>query len=208
MLQIRIDRRRGIFPAAGLLSLVIAAGAALPARAQDAAPEVSAAGETGAALQETIQVVASKDAEPVLPQSASISVVSGEELRARGIDDLGGALAMVAGVAIAPGGDGGPASSVPELWGLREFDAFLLVVDGVPWGGAFNPALATLDLTNVARIEVMRGAAPVMYGATSFVGVIQVIHNAGGEGVRGVEVWGGSYSSGGAAVTLPLPSAG
>ncbi len=44
----------------------------------------------------------------------------------------------------------------PALWGLREFDAFLLVVDGVPWGGAFNPALTTLDLTNVERIDVLR----------------------------------------------------
>ena len=58
---------------------------------------------------------------------------------------------------IAPGGDGGPASSVPEFWGLREFDAFLLVVDGVPWGGAFNPDLSTISVKDVARIEVMRG---------------------------------------------------
>ena len=53
------------------------------------------------------------------------------------------ALALAAGVSVAPGGDNGPAGSVPEIWGLREFDAFLLVVDGVPWGGAFNPALTT-----------------------------------------------------------------
>ena len=43
------------------------------------------------------------------------------------------------GVTVAPGGDGGPAGSVPEMMGLREFDAFLLVVDDVPWGGAYNP---------------------------------------------------------------------
>ena len=71
-------------------------------------------------------------------------------------------------------------SSVPEFWGLKEFDAFLLVVDGVPWGGAFNPALSTLDLNDVERIEVQRGPAPVMYGATSFVGVIQVIRRTPG----------------------------
>ncbi|MCX6943422.1 MAG: MFS transporter, partial [Opitutales bacterium] len=41
----------------------------------------------------------------------------------------------------------GPAGSAPGFWGLREVDAFLLVVDGVPYGGAFNPALASLDLT-------------------------------------------------------------
>ena len=57
---------------------------------------------------------------------------------------------------------------------LREVDAFLLVVDGVPWGGAFNPDLPTIDLRDVERIEVIRGAAPVMYGASSFTGVIHV----------------------------------
>ena len=110
----------------------------------------------------------------------SVEVITGDELRARGATDLPAALALVAGVSVAPGGDGGPAGSVPEIWGLREFDAFLLVVDGVPWGGAFNPALPALDLTDVDRIEVLRGAAPVMYGATSFVGVIHVIHREAG----------------------------
>jgi outer membrane receptor for ferrienterochelin and colicin len=70
---------------------------------------------------------------------ASVTVISGVDLRARGVNDLAGALSLAGGVSIAPGGDGGPASSVPELMGLREFDAYLLVVDGVPWSGAFNP---------------------------------------------------------------------
>jgi iron complex outermembrane receptor protein len=156
------------------------------------------------AVAETIQVTATRVPEDVEAVPASVTVISGDELRARGATDLQHALAGVAGVSIAPGGDGGPAGSVPELWGLREFDAFLLVVDGVPWGGSFNPALTTLDLTDVDRIEVMRGSAPVLYGATSFVGVIHVIHRAAGSPGRSVSLWGGSYSSGGAAVTLPF----
>jgi iron complex outermembrane receptor protein len=157
---------------------------------------------------ETIQVTATRAPEDVEPVPASITVVSGDELRARGATDLAAALGSVAGVTIAPGGDNGPAGSVPEFWGLREFDAFLLVVDGVPWGGAFNPALTTLDLTDVERIEVLRGAAPVMYGATSFVGVIHVIHRQAGAPGRTATVWGGNNGSGGAAVSTPLPSVG
>jgi iron complex outermembrane receptor protein len=82
------------------------------------------------------------------------------------------------------------------------------VVDGVPWGGAFNPALPTLDLTDVDRIEVLRGSAPVMYGATAFVGVIHVIHRAAGSRGGTARLSGGSYGSGEAAVAAPLPSAG
>jgi outer membrane cobalamin receptor len=68
------------------------------------------------------------------------------------------------------------------MWGFREFEAYLLIVDGVPWGGAFNPQVATLILKDIERIEILRGAAPVMYGATSFIGVIQVIRNLPGQG--------------------------
>jgi len=143
------------------------------------APE-SRAQNDAAAHMDTVQVTATRAAVPVLHTPASISVVSGEQLRARLATDLRSALAVLAGVEISPGGDAGPASAVPALWGLREFDAFLLVVDGVPWGGAFNPDLKSLDLQNVDRIEVLRGAAPVMYGATSFVGVINIIHRPAG----------------------------
>jgi iron complex outermembrane recepter protein len=151
---------------------------------------LGACGMTAAAAQEPpgqpeqlepMQVTATRLDASVATVPASITIVRGDDLRALGASDLRAALAGVAGVEISMGGDNGPAGSVPAFWGLREFDAFLLVVDGVPAGGAFNPALTTLDLTNIERIEVMRGSAPVMYGATSFVGVIHVIHYAAGK---------------------------
>ena len=99
-------------------------------------------------LYEQVEVVATKVPERVEEVPAAIEVFSGDELRARGVTDLRTALAFAAGVDIAPGGDNGPAASVPEFMGLKEFDAFLLVVDGVPLsGGVFNPALGTLSST-------------------------------------------------------------
>lgn len=129
----------------------------------------------------TMQVTATKVAEAIDIVPASVTVVSGDELRARGATDLRSALLLVGGVEGTPTGDGGPAGSVPSIWGLREADAFLLVIDGVPAGGAFNPATLAIDLTGVERIEVLRGAAPVMYGATSFSGVIHILHYAAGK---------------------------
>lgn len=154
-----------------------------------------------AATLDPVQVTATREAEPVDAVPASITVVTDEQMRARGAHDLQGALSLVAGVEITPGGDAGPAGSVPALWGLREFDAFLLVVDGVPAGGAFNPQLGTLSMENVERIEVMRGSAPVMYGATAFVGVIQIIHYAAGKAPPRASVSAGSYGSGRASVS-------
>ena len=126
---------------------------------------------------------------------ANITVIRGDELRARGVIDLGTALRLVAGVEAPAGGDTGPAGAVPSFWGLHEFDAFLLVVDGVPWGGAFNPAIPALNLNNVERIEVLKGAAPVTYGATSFVGVIHVIHYSAGQGSDSVQIGLGNQNS-------------
>ncbi|HET7843375.1 MAG TPA: TonB-dependent receptor [Xanthomonadales bacterium] len=155
---------------------------------------------------ERIQVTATREAEPVLDIPASVTVITDEDMRARGATDLRSALALVAGVEISPGGDGGPAGSVPAFWGLREFDAFLLVVDGVPYGGAYNPQLTTIDLVNVERIEVMRGAAPVMYGATSFVGVIHVIHYKPGEAPGRARIAYGSFGTIGAQGTASIGS--
>src|SRR5438105_8367333 len=75
-----------------------------------------------------VEVVATRIPEAPHEVSASIEVISGADLRARGATSLRDALALATGIAIAPGGDAGPASAVPEFWGLREFDAVLLVV--------------------------------------------------------------------------------
>ncbi|MEO8459439.1 MAG: TonB-dependent receptor [Dokdonella sp.] len=168
---------------------------------------VHAADQSDATTLEQVEVTTAKIPIELRDVAANVTVVTGDELRARGVTDLRTALSLVAGVDIAPGGDGGPASSVPALWGLREFDAFLLVVDGIPSGGAFTPALATLNLSNVERIEVLKGAAPVSYGATSFVGVIHIIHYAAGQGSARIAFGFGSRGSAHAEVAIPLSDA-
>jgi iron complex outermembrane receptor protein len=160
------------------------------------------------AVQQTIEVTATRLPEDPQNVPAAIEVFTGDELSAQGAPDLRGALTNAIGVEIAPGGDAGPASAVPDFWGLKEFDAFLLVVDGVPWGGAFNPALTSLSLHDIERIEVLRGPAPVMYGATSFVGVIQVVHKDASAHDKTLDFHAGTYGSGGATFSGPVPLPG
>jgi iron complex outermembrane receptor protein len=155
-----------------------------------------------------VQVTATRSAEPLAEVAADITIIRGEELRRRGATDLASALSLVAGVEAPAGGDAGPASAVPSFWGLHEFDAFLLVVDGVPWGGAFNPAIATLNLNDVERIEVMKGSAPVVFGATSFVGVIHVIHYPAGAAAQQARAGYGSFGSARASFSTALAPAG
>jgi len=165
----------------------------------------AAAQGSSAARIPAVEVVATKVPEAPHDVPASIEVISGQDLRARGATTLRDALTLATGVSIAPGGDAGPASAVPEMWGLREFDAFLLVVDGTPWGGAFNPAIATLSMRDVERVEILRGPAPVTYGATSFVGVIHVVHKDAAEQARYLSASGGRFGSGSLGADFATP---
>jgi iron complex outermembrane receptor protein len=179
-----------------LLSLSLAATYAAHA-VTVAAPDASSLSE--------LTITATRIPEAVDQIPASVSTVAGKELRERDSWDMASALSLVSGVEAPAGGDAGPSSSVPSFWGLHEFDAFLLVMDQVPWGGAFNPAITTLNLNDVERVEVLKGAAPVMYGATSFVGVVQVLHYPAGEAADEASVALGSYGSARGAAACALP---
>jgi iron complex outermembrane recepter protein len=167
-----------------------------------------AAAETPGGPLDMVVVTATRTSEPLDQIPADISVVSGEELRARSSWDMATALSLVPGVEAPAGGDAGPSSAVPAFWGLHEFDAFLLVVDGVPWGGAFNPGITSLDFTNAQRVEVMKGAAPVMYGATSFVGVMQLLHYPAGEASNEADIAVGNRGSARGSASFALPEFG
>ncbi|HZR36901.1 MAG TPA: TonB-dependent receptor [Nevskia sp.] len=170
------------------IALVFFTGAAAAAQAQTVPGP-------GVSQLDLVQVTADRFAEPVQEVPSSIEVITAEEMRARGVNDLRTALSLVGGVYVAPGGDQGPGAAVPGLLGQREVDDLLLLVDGVPQGGAFIPQFATLDLDNVERIEVQRGPAPVLYGTTSFEGTINIIHFAAGQAARRAEAAYGSYGT-------------
>jgi iron complex outermembrane receptor protein len=164
----------------------------------------AAAGTADGSL-DAVVVTATRTPEPLEQIPADISLVSGGELRARGAWDMSKALSLVPGIEAPAGGDAGPSSAVPAFWGLHEFDAFLLVVDGVPWGGAFNPGITSLDFTGAQRVEVMKGSAPVMYGATSFVAVVQLLHYPAGEASDEADLAVGNYGSARGSASFALP---
>jgi len=188
-------------------ALVLASSLALTARAA-AQTSPSTPPQPPLGINEQIEVVATRVPEAPHDVPVSIEVLDGDTLRAMGATNLRDALSVAAGVEIAPGSDAGPAGAVPEFWGLREFDAFLLVVDDIPWGGAFNPDLTTLNLRDVERIEVLRGAAPVTYGATSFVGAIHVVHKPAAAERSYLSARGGTFASGSVALDLAMPAFG
>jgi len=136
------------------------------------------------------------------------SVVKGETLRQRGARTLADALQDVVGMDTGDGSDGG--SRLPKIgvWGLTEFDALLVSLDGVPVGGPFNPSLAQIPIEDVERIEIVNGPQGTMYGLSAFAGMVQVFtrsHQPGLEvtqrvssfdGVDGGFAWNGDFPDG------------
>jgi vitamin B12 transporter len=126
----------------------------------------------------------------------SLTVLRGDDLRARGIVSIVDALREVPGVAIAQTGSFGGTTSLFLRGGQSSYTKVLL--DGVPVnqsGGAFD--FATLTTDNVDRIEVLRGPGSVVWGSDAVTGVINVITRVGGGKASraSVAVRAGTYGS-------------
>jgi vitamin B12 transporter len=126
---------------------------------------------------------------------ASVSVITGEELRRRGVTSVAEALRGVPGAVFAQTGSFGATTSLFLRGGESKYVKVL--VDGVPVndpGGAYDFGALTVD--NVERIEVVRGPASVLYGADAVTGVIQIFTKRGRGPVRGtLSARGGTYGS-------------
>jgi vitamin B12 transporter len=109
---------------------------------------------------------------------SSITTISGEDLRARGVRFVQDALREVPGATLVQVGSYGGVSSLFMRGG--ESDYVKVLVDGVPVnqsGGAYNWANLTTD--NVDRIEVLRGPGSVIYGSDAVSGVVQIFTRRG-----------------------------
>jgi vitamin B12 transporter len=109
---------------------------------------------------------------------SSVTTISGDDLKARGIRFVQDALRDVPGATLVQIGSYGGVSSLFMRGG--ESDYVKVLVDGVPVnqsGGGYNWANLTTD--NVDRIEIMRGPGSVIYGSDAVSGVVQIFTRRG-----------------------------
>jgi vitamin B12 transporter len=109
---------------------------------------------------------------------SSVTVIDGDELRARNVSTVLDALREVPGLAVVRGGSFGAIGSVFMRGG--ESDYVQVLVDGVKVnqpGGAFD--FSSLTTENVERIEIVRGPSSALSGSDAMAGVIHVITRAG-----------------------------
>jgi vitamin B12 transporter len=142
-----------------------------------------------------VVVTATRLHSPIGGNIASVSVLHGDSLRARGVRDVAEALREVPGASVVRSGSYG-AQTALFLRGA-ENDYVRVLVDGVAMnepGGSIDLAAYTID--NVDRIEVVRGPASVLYGSDAVAGVVQIFtRRARGEAQVDASVSGATFGT-------------
>ena len=109
--------------------------------------------------------------------ASSVSVITARQIADSGATSLAEVLQDVAGVSVV---DEGPAGSLasPSIRGSEPAQV-LVLLDGVrlnsPQNGQFNLSDLPVPLSEIERIEVLRGPASTLYGSNALGGVIQII---------------------------------
>lgn len=121
------------------------------------------------------------------------TVITGADLKTRGISTVQDALRAVPGVSVSS--SGGNFTQVRIRGG--ESSHTLILIDGVEAaGGDGEYSLSGLDTANIERIEVLRGPQSVLYGSNASSGVINIITRTGDIGTHyGTSVEVGSHGS-------------
>ena len=122
-----------------------------------------------------IVVTATKTALPAVQVPASLSVVYGEDLDARRVDEVSQLATMTPGMEFQPWGQAG--TNLAVVRGITGSgsgfnSAVLLSEDGVPLlaGQGFDN-----NFLDVERVEILRGPQSSLYGRNAEVGVINVV---------------------------------
>ena len=158
---------------AGITWIAVTLPAPTPARAAETPPDSAKVAQHAPNKYEVLVSATRRSADPInVPNGAS--VVSGQDLRQRGAHTVADALEDVVGLDTGDGSDGGLRMANIGMWGLKEFDALLVTLDGVPVGGPFNPSLTQLNVNDIDRVEIVNGPQGTLYGVSGFAGMVQM----------------------------------
>lgn len=134
-----------------------------------------AAQQTAVPVQETIVVTASAQPESVEETPATVTVITREEIEARGARDVAEVLREVPGLAISRTGSPGKSTSLFIRGGSSK--QALVLWNGVemnnPYFSGYN--FGQLSTSGVERVEIVRGPFSALYGSEAVSGVVQVL---------------------------------
>lgn len=162
-------------------------------------PAIVCAGETAPPdKDEDIVVYGTRLGQSVTEAGSSISVITAEDIEALGVDFVADAIALAPGVTVNQNGSYGGVSTVRIRGASSEHT--LVLIDGVATndpsspGGGYN--FASLDPSNVERIEILKGPQSTLWGTDAIGGVVNIVTRRPTERLAGrVFAEGGSFGT-------------
>ncbi|GEQ96521.1 hypothetical protein JCM17844_01580 [Iodidimonas gelatinilytica] len=134
---------------------------------------------------EEIVVTAQRRSEGVYSTPMAITALSGDEMAMRGLDSVSDIDRAVPNLNVTRFGVGNPAHAAIFIRGIGLQDHIIttdpgvgVYVDGVYLGRQMG---ANLNLTNVERIEVLRGPQGTLYGRNTIGGAVNIITKKPGD---------------------------
>jgi outer membrane cobalamin receptor len=143
------------------------------------------------AVSETLVVSAAQMDQPLSRVADTVTVIDRHEIEARQLTSIGEALASVPGFTVVRSGGPGTVTSAFPRGGESDFT--LVLVDGIrenAFGGGLD--LSQVPMTDIERIEVVRGPQSALHGSDAIGGVVQIITRRGGAPTLTGRVEGGS----------------
>jgi vitamin B12 transporter len=129
-----------------------------------------------------VVVTATRTAQPLDRTGSSMSVITGADLDTRQLLFVSDALAQTPGLSVTR--EGGPGQVTSVFIRGAEAGESLVLVDGIrindPSAPDGSAVLGDLLLSNVDRIEVLRGPQSTLYGSDAIGGVVNVLTQRGG----------------------------
>ena len=144
----------------------------------------------------TVVITATRQPQRADELLADVSVLNRADIEQAGQSTLAELLAQQPGIQSSSNGGPGKTSSL-YIRGANP-DQTLVLIDGVRIGSATlgTPALEQIPLSQVERIEILRGPASALYGADAIGGVIQIFTKRGqGRPVFEAYAGAGSYNT-------------
>jgi iron complex outermembrane receptor protein len=142
-----------------------------------------------AGVRAEVVVTAADTPQPVDEVSKAVTTIGARELDERDEYSIPEALRVVPGLRVQQLGGPGALLSI-KTRGLRNQDT-AITIDGLRFRDPSSPQgdasgyLSDLHVTNVSRVEVLRGSGSSLYGTNAIGGVVNIITDEGGGPLRG-----------------------
>ena len=146
---------------------------------------------------EEIIIEATKIPTPLNLVNSSIEILTEQDLLDSGAQSLPDALISLPGVYGTQNGGAGGATAIYLRGGAPRYT--LILIDGIRLNDSLDPNgydLSNFDMSNIERVEILKGAQSSLYGADAMSGVINIITKKGsGAPSLDLNIEKGSYGS-------------